>query len=543
MCGIFYSCRKSASSDNEVLIQEGKRIKHRGPDNMIVTNYKNHLFMFHRLCINDLSDDGNQPFNIDDCILICNGEIYNAYQLNKTHGFNVKSKSDCETIIHMYRKFGIQWTIDNLDGVFAFVLYDIQTDTLYVGRDRVGVRSLYFGYSKNRDGLSIGSEIKSLHNICKDIYTFPPGSYGVMENTQELELYDLETTRYHQYDYPEMTTSVSESDLCSLTRFYLKDAVKKRLMSDRPIGCFLSGGLDSSLITALVAEHYERGKLATFSVGLEDSPDLIYARMVANHLGTDHHEIIVTEQQMIDAIPDVIRQIESYDTTSVRASVPMYLMSKYVKENTDVTVVYSGEGSDEASGSYLYFHNAPNEEEFTKEAKRLVMDLNRFDVLRCDKTTAGHSLEVRVPFLDKEFMKMYMSIPASYKKVRQMENGKWMEKYLLRKAFDYTVNGQKILPDEVLWRTKEALSDGVSKNNRSWYEIINEYLQDKPVNDIYYKHNTPTKNDQKYFRDLFEEYYPGREELIPYYWLPKWSGDSGESSARKLGVYSSVIDN
>ncbi len=538
MCGIFYTFGTN-HSDQE-LEKHGKLISHRGPDDMSILRNGKHYFMFHRLKINDLTNAGNQPFNIGGCILICNGEIYNSSQLNQTYNFKTQSTSDCETIIHMYRRFGIQWTVDNLDGVFAFVLYDTHSDKLFIGRDRIGVRSLYYGTNSNNNGHSfyVSSEMKSLHGICDNVFTFPPGSYGTLHNIiQNNTQPNLVINRYHHYDYPEMGVETNEEDLYSMIRYYLRSAVKKRLMSERPIGCFLSGGLDSSLITALVAEYYPPNKLETFAVGLKDSPDLIYARKVADHLGTKHHEIIVTEEDMINAIPNVIYHIESYDTTTVRASTPMYLMSKYVKEDTDVTVVYSGEGSDEASGSYLYFHNAPDEESFTQEAKRLVKDLNRYDVLRCDKTTAAHSLEVRVPFLDKEFMKFYMSIPGSFKKVRAMDNGKMMEKYILRKAFDYEYKGKKILPDDILWRTKEALSDGVSKVNRSWHEIINEYLNEKSLPDNVYTHNPYKHLDQQYFRQIFEEYYPNRGEIIPYYWLPKWSGDDNESSARNLNIY------
>ena len=537
MCGIFYAFG-NYYKDSE-LKSQGELIKHRGPDDLSVLKTGQHYFMFHRLKINDLSDNGNQPFSIDDCVLICNGEIYNSTQLNNTYGFRTKSKSDCETIIHAYRRFGIQWTIDNLDGVFAFVLYDKRNDVVYIGRDRIGVRSLYYGYSQTSIGFYVSSEMKSLHGMCDKIFPFPPGNYGkltdiIISNVQP----KFTLTRYHHYDYPEMKVDVDEEDLYGMIRYYLRSAVKKRLMSDRPIGCFLSGGLDSSLITALVAEHYPPNKLETFSVGLKDSPDLLYARKVAEHLQTKHHEIIVTEEDMIKAIPAVISHIESYDTTTVRASTPMFLMSKYVKENTDVTVVYSGEGSDEASGSYLYFHNAPDDISFTCEAKRLVSDLHRFDVLRCDKTTAAHSLEVRVPFLDKEFMKFYMSIPAKFKKVRPMENGKMMEKYILRKAFDVKYRGRDILPSDVLWRTKEALSDGVSKVNRSWHEIINEFLDGQELETIQCHHNPYSHKDQHYFRQVFEFFYKDRGELIPYYWLPKWCGDNNnESSARNLGVY------
>jgi asparagine synthase (glutamine-hydrolysing) len=277
-----------------------------------------------------------------------------------------------------------------------------------------------------------------------------------------MELHDGVYHRWYDYVYPIVGTE--EKEIMKQIRKKFIAAVDKRLMSDRPIGCLLSGGLDSSLVTALVARKYPRGTLKSFSVGLEGSEDLKFARMVAAHCGTDHHEIVLTEEVMLEALEDDVQYIECYDTTTIRASTPMYLMSKYIKEKTDVTVIYSGEGSDEASGSYMYFHKAPTPEAFQKESVRLMEDLCYFDVLRCDKSTAGAGLEVRVPFLDKEFLQYYLGIDPKLK----MPATYGIEKYLLRKSFDY----DDLLPKEVLWRVKEGMSDGVSSKTKSWYEII-----------------------------------------------------------------------
>ena len=539
MCGIFFYLGENISETKRLELEKHLNItSHRGPDNTNYTVLDNKFFGFHRLSINDTSEKGNQPFNIDmhkDITLICNGEIYNAKDLVKKYNFETYSNSDCEVIIHLYKQIGIKKTVEILDGVFAFVLHDELNKVTYCARDPIGVRSLYYGCD-NRE-YYLASEMKSLNKLCNDIKPFPPGSISEIIHDEGNITYSFD--RYYNYNYKinysyPISCKITESLLMKMINNRLNSAVKKRLMSDRPIGCLLSGGLDSSLITALVAKHFERGKLNTFSVGLEGAPDLVYARKVADHLGTNHHELILTEEEMLAGIEDDIVQIESYDTTTIRASTPMLLLCKYIKKNTDITVVYSGEGSDEASGSYMYFHNAPSKEDFANETFRLISDLNRFDVLRCDKSTAGAGLEVRVPFLDKSFLRMYMSIPPEYKMA-----GNRIEKYLLRKAFDR----DNLLPNDVLWRSKEGMSDGVSSKTKSWYEIIGEkassLYSDEDLENAKntYKFNTPKSKESLYFRDIFNKHYPGRDNLIPYYWLPKWSGDTVEPSARTLKVY------
>ena len=266
----------------------------------------------------------------------------------------------------------------------------------------------------------------------------------------------------------------------------------------------------------------------TFSIGFEGSTDCYYARMVAKHLGTVHHEVIVTPQDMIEAIPEVIRLIESYDTTTVRASTPMYLLCKYISQHTDVRVVFSGEGSDEVSGSYLYFHQAPNEKEFHEETLRLVKDLHYFDVLRCDKSTASNGLEVRVPFLDRDFLQFYLHLSPSLKMPAKYS----IEKYLLRKAFE------DLLPNEVTWRIKEAFSDGVSSKEDSWFSIIQRHVNTLSLKDsergVYLP---PILKETRWYRSIYDKVYHGREELLPYYWLPRWVGDVSDPSARVLSVY------
>jgi asparagine synthase (glutamine-hydrolysing) len=304
-------------------------------------------------------------------------------------------------------------------------------------------------------------------------------------------------------------------------------------MTDRPFGCLLSGGLDSSLIVSILSKLLAKNnkRLDTFSIGMAGSTDIEYARMVAKHCNTIHHEVIVTKEQMLSTIPKVIEQIESYDTTSVRASTPMYILCKYIKENTDIKVIFSGEGSDEVLGGYLYFHKAPDSKSFKEENIRLLTDINFFDCLRADKCISVHGLEGRFPFLDVDFINYCMSIDSKLK----MPTMERMEKYLLREAFsvgDY-------LPREVLWRVKEAFSDGVSKQDNSWYKIIQDHIendQDIDTSKIY-EHCQPILKESFYYRKIFDELYKGREKLVPYYWLPKWNSNETDPSARKLSNY------
>jgi asparagine synthase (glutamine-hydrolysing) len=527
MCGIFLYISNSEFKQQqiELITKEAMKIKSRGPDNTVTRIINNNFIMFHRLKINDISDNGNQPIihpNDYNLILICNGEIYNHKSLIETYNFKTKSDSDCEVIIHLYEKFGIEKTVKLLDGVFAFAIIDNNKNKIFAARDPIGVRSLYIG--KNDENIVISSELKSLNNLTDNITQFKPGHYWCNEKGYQ---------QYYFLDFP--CIQDSETEILENIKKLLEKSVKKRMLSDRPIGCLLSGGLDSSLITSLVSKYYKKGELYTFSVGLEGSEDLRYAKKVADFLETSHYEIILSEEEMLDAIKEVIYVTESYDTTTIRASTPMYLLCKYIKENTDITVVFSGEGSDEASGSYMYFHNAPNEIEFQDECVRLIKDLSYFDVLRCDKCISDAGLEARVPFLDKEFLKYYMSINSRYKMPKNYK----MEKFLLRKSFD----NNSYLPDEVLWRMKEGMSDGVSSQKKGWFQIIQDHVNQKMSDDHFnseikkYNFNPPKTKEALYFREIYNNHFKSADKLIPYYWLPKWCGDISEASARVLDVY------
>jgi asparagine synthase (glutamine-hydrolysing) len=383
---------------------------------------------------------------------------------------------------------------------------------------------------------------------------FRPGTYSKL--TMEFKVMPKwELKKEHQIYHSTGFSSIMSESQCDLQsafktiQHYLNEAVKKRvLVTERPIACLLSGGLDSSLITALVNEcHKQRSDkpLETFSIGLLGSEDLKYARIVADYLGTNHTEILLTEQDFIEVIPDVICTIESYDTTTVRASIGNYLLGKYISENSDAKVIFNGDGSDELCGGYLYMHSAPDAIEFDKECRRLLKNIHAFDVLRSDKCISSHGLEPRTPFLDRTWVQQYLSIHPS---LRFHPGNKQCEKFLLRSAFSeenyLDSNGSALLPKCVLWRTKEAFSDGVSKTTRSLYEIIQENVSKNNSTLIQnlnqnYNHNPPDTDEKKYYREIFEEAYPGLGEIIPYFWMPRYV-EARDASARTLKIYNEV---
>jgi asparagine synthase (glutamine-hydrolysing) len=556
--------KKSLLDNIKIYQNDFQKISHRGPDNSLFLNdttqmYSRsyHMFWgFHRLSINGQTPQSNQPFFIKNCRLICNGEIYNFRSLIKEYALEneYSSGSDCEIIIHLYKKIGIRDMLRRLDGVFAFVLHDYDTNTTYVARDPVGVRSLFIsGYDHTySNSLAVSSELKAI-NECFRPYAkqFPPGCYAMYsknttfdnKNTPCLNFYSyyenvsisqdnatLEVKRV--YNYP--TVEDSEETVCENIATLFEEAVVKRLMSDRKVGALLSGGLDSSSVVAIMCRHMPAKDLNTYSIGLKGSTDLAWARKVADYLGTNHHEVCLSEDEFLDAIKYTIYQIESYDTTSVRASVPNYLVSKYIAENTEDCVIYCGDMSDEIFGSYRGFMKAQNEEEFKRENERMVRDVCYFDLLRSDKSISGAGLEARVPFADKKFLQYVMSIPPRYK----MFDDNRIEKYIFRKAF----NG--ILPDDILWRRKEAFSDGVSGHERSWFQIIRDYIDKQVTEDEYHNaschnasyHNAPYDKESFYYRKIFNTFYEGCEKTIPYFWRHPFCEEK-DPSARLLTCY------
>ena len=408
MCGIFAILNKNNIDEN--VIKSFDKVRARGPEYSHLSVENNSIFGFHRLSINGINEKSNQPFNIDSIMLICNGEIYNFKKVYNDLNITPQTDSDCEVIIYLYKMFGIEYTLKCLDGVFAFILYDLNKNHIYVARDPYGVRPLY-NYSDYNNYHYFSSNLKGIYDFyekdciifegnkinlkkCYNIKQFVPGSYSKYEIKHENKFYCTFENRLYT-NFPCNTFQVNDTNfLDSLITIYLTNAVKKRVVDtcQRPIGCLLSGGLDSSLIASLVNKYYKGSeKLKTFSIGLPGSEDLKYAKIVADHLQTNHHEILVSEDDFFDAIEEVIKTIESYDTTTVRASVGNYLIGKYIKENTDCKVIFNGDGSDELAGGYLYFNNSPNDYEFDKECNRLLKDICYYDVLRSDRTARRRS--------------------------------------------------------------------------------------------------------------------------------------------------------
>ncbi len=512
MCGIYaYLGNNYKISD---LYNYFMKIQKRGPDSSTLKQINDSLILgFHRLNIVDLTHTGEQPLysQDDNIVLICNGEIYNheglknKYKLNKFNGH-----SDCEVIVQMYQMFGIERTLKELDGVFSFVLYDKSTDEVFVARDPIGIRSLYYGYVT--DEYIFSSEMKSL-DICDTVLQFPPGNWW-SSKTKSFNV-------YYDYNY-KIIKEIDNDIIINNIRDLYTNAVNKRMMSEVKICCLLSGGLDSTITTYLVSQHYEPYKLDTYTIGLPNAMDFEHAKLASEFLKTNHHEIILSEAQFFNAIPEVIYGIESYDTTTVRASIGNYLICKYIQTQSDNKVVMNGDCSDEIFASYRGMGNCKDSDTFFNENVRLVKDLHYFDVLRSDKSISQH-LEARTPFADKKFLNYVMSLDPSLKMFDLNKVGK-IEKYLLRKAFESK------LPHSLVWRKKEAFSDAVSTLERPWYSIINEYTDKIYSDDEFnrksqrYYHNKPYDKESLYYREIFEKQFPNREKNVPYFWK-QWNSD------------------
>ena len=571
MCGIFALINYPLSFNSKFINEQFEKGKNRGPENSKLQSFGSDIQLgFHRLAINGLNTLSNQPLIIDNIVLICNGEIYNYKELFKNLKIEAYTDSDCEIIIHLYKQFGIEQTLIMLDGVFSFLLYDMniindEPSKLFIARDPLGVRPLYILRNSipEKDDINcffaIASELKMLsdfynqekYNKLYSLEHFTPGTYSVFEKSSKVLARWRETTINKPYFMLNPSSYIGEnmedyifdhSIYIYGIQHHLCNAVQKRyLNTDRPIACLLSGGLDSSLITALVCQiHNDLSDtpIETYSIGLQNSEDLKYAKQVAEYLGTKHTEIIVTEKQMIEAIPDVIYAIESYDTTTIRASIGNYLLGKYISEHSDAKVIFNGDGSDELCGGYLYMGQAPNSLEFDVECRRLLKNIHLFDVLRSDKCISSHGLEPRTPFLDRSFVQYYLGIPSS---IRFHALHNTCEKFLLRTSFSplhFPYSEKPLLPNEILWRKKEAFSDGVSTSNRSLYTILQEHINllqidlEKNTQAI----NIPITNEQKYYRKIFYNYYPNLDNIIPYFWMPKYI-EANDPSARTLSIY------
>jgi asparagine synthase (glutamine-hydrolysing) len=529
MCGILAVIGKK---DIEVVKQLSKRMSHRGPDESGIVQFPNGYILTHeRLSIMDLNT-GRQPIRgTNNAYVVHNGEIYNYMYLRKTilADHNFRTTCDSEVIVHLYEKYGHDFC-NELDGDWAFVVVD--GDKFMVARDPIGVKPFYYG--KDKEGnLYFSSEMKSIADQCESFEPFPPGYYLSGETG---------LVKYYKPKYQDYTQCNDEADLAKIN-YFLTEATNKRLMSDVPLGVLLSGGLDSSLISA-ITKRLLRGKnqeLHSFSVGLNaDVPDIKAAKKVADFIGTIHHDVFFTVEQGIEAIEKIIWHLESYDVTTIRASTPMYFLSKYISD-MGIKVVLSGEGADEIFGGYLYFHNAPSDEDFTKETIRRVGLLSTADCLRADKSTMAHGIEVRVPFLDRYFLDAVMNINGNAKRPdRSVGKG---EKYILRAAFDN--KSDPYLPSEILWRQKEQFSDGVGY---SWIDGLVAYC-DKVVSDKdfalaaeRFPHNTPATKEAFYFRVIFEKYYPHKDAIKSVLkWVPKWQKNT-DPSGRVCDVHEQKVE-
>jgi len=577
MCGIFALLNNYGHFEDEKIKDCFEKGKNRGPEHSELLKINQGLELgFHRLAINGLNEKSNQPMWIDKICLICNGEIYNFKELFSMIGETPVTNSDCEIIIHLYKRFGIEYAISLLDGYFSFIIYDTTCENkpvVYVARDAHGVRPLYimkpstkhleidlsqteydftcdtstqiFGFASElkvlSDFLTQDRAILSHDSNIYDIQQYPPGTYSKLIYNYEFsfEIYAKKYSSHYFDTHSTLNDNHVTVDECyvihNIIYQSLCDAVKKRVVgtTDRPIACLLSGGLDSSLIAALVSKYYNK-QLETYSIGMEGGEDLKYARMVADHIGSKHTEIVLSEDEFFNAIPEVIKTIESYDTTSVRASVGNYLVSKYISEHSDAKVIFNGDGSDEVTGGYLYFHAAPDALSFDCEIKRLLSDIHFFDVLRSDKSISSHGLEPRTPFLDRQWVQTYMSIPLKYRYTPTK-----IEKWLLRQSFK--IMDPNLLPEKVLWRTKEAFSDGVSSQAKSWYEIINDRVNEFVQGLKFYYHLQPKTKEQFYYRTLFDHYYPNCANVVPYFWMPRFV-NANDASARTLNVYKNTVE-
>jgi asparagine synthase (glutamine-hydrolysing) len=541
MCGIWAYLGESYDSEYAEMIY---KLLPRGPEGMRIVPVNNNLtFGFTRLAINGLTDSGMQPFVNGPITWMCNGEIYNARDIERDLDLKC-SNSDCHCIGELYLRHreNPETFLRSLDGVFGLVLYDSELSRLIVARDPYGVRPVFVGV--NDSGTFIASEIKALPS-CNTVRPLLPGTY---------EIYDLNTrqliTSYKYHTIPWITTpmfnpensNLARQDASIHLRIALEEAVRKRMLAERPVAALLSGGLDSSLIAALVQINLSNvgaPPLKTFSIGFEGSSDLKHARMVADWISSEHTEIVMTPDEFFDAIPTVIKAIESYDRTTVRASVGNYLVAKYISQHSDCKVVFNGDGSDEVFGGYLYFNNAPTDMDFHRETERLLENIHTFDVLRSDRSISANGLEARTPFLDKQFVALVRSIhPSLLRPVPDLQ----VEKDILRFAFDDDIT----LPQEVIHRRKEAFSDGVSGVNKSWYEEIQERVikcvpHDWKEQSENIQHMKPLTAEDFYYRQIFSEFYPGEQNMlatVPYRWMPRWSPETNDPSARTLNVYS-----
>ena len=522
MCSVIGYCGKVL---DRAAFEEGfARTKSRGPDDTKIIMTKNGTLGFHRLAIMGLHPEGMQPFELDGCAVVCNGELYGFERERKklkSKGYTFKSDSDCEIILPMYFEYGVGM-FEKLDAEFACVIYDGRTDEYIAARDPIGIRPLYYGYDEN-DTIVFASEAKNLVGLCEKILPFPPGHYYK----------GGKFVCYRNMTKVDTVISDDPDTACRNIREKLVAGVEKRLVADAKVGFLLSGGLDSSLVCAIAARKSET-PIRTFAIGMsEDAIDLKYARQVADFIGADHTEVYMTPDEVISSLEDVVHLLGTFDITTIRASMGMYLVCKAIHEKTDVRVLLTGEISDEIFG-YKYTDFAPSAVDFQREAEKRVRELHMYDVLRADRCISVNSLEARVPFGDLDFVEYVMALDPEMK-MNKYGKGK----YLLRHAFE----GLGYLPDGILWREKAAFSDAVG---HSMVDYLKEYAETKYTDEEYeilrmkYDHARPFTKESLLYREIFEKYYPGQSEMIIDFWMPNksWKGcDVNDPSARVLSNY------
>jgi asparagine synthase (glutamine-hydrolysing) len=513
-------------------------LKHRGPDQTVILPLEKALFGFHRLAIMDLEETGAQPFSDGKRVIVCNGEIYNYQALRKLmSSFQYQSGSDCEVLLPLFQHYTIDHIVQLLDGEYALVAYLAESESFVAARDAMGIRPLFWGKSKSGK-MSFASEAKAL-SFCDEVTPFPPGHFY---DGEQLHCYiDLAQAPQEEvvvkdfFDVQTMQVKPALTEMLKPVHDLLVEGVRKRLHSDAPLGALLSGGLDSSLVCSIaMRELAGRAPLKTFAVGMDKDPiDLRYAKEVAEFIGSDHTEIILTRQDLVDNLERVIWHLETWDITTIRASLGMYLLCKKIRETTDIKVLLTGEVSDEIFG-YKYTDFAPSAKEFQNEAAKRVRELYLYDVLRADRCIAGASLEARVPFSDSAFVQYVMSMPAELKRNHYKQG-----KFLLREAF----RAGNYLPKRLLEREKAAFSDAVGHSLvDSLKELASEQFSStdlEKARDLY-PHGTPFTLESLLYRSIFEKFYPGRAKMIPAFWMPnkKWENcNVDDPSARVLPNY------
>ncbi len=521
MCSIF--CVTSSKIPGEILQNAFERTRSRGPDMSRFIRIPCGYMGFHRLAIMGLDERGMQPFRMDDDYVICNGELYDFRPLRDRllSRYELQSQSDCEILLPLYREYGLEM-FRTLDAEFAMILWDGKRKKLIAARDPIGIRPLYYGRLEDGEW-AFASEPKNLLGLCDSIMPFPPGHYFM----------NGEFIRYANPSQVDQFIMEDEDTVCARLRELLTDGVRKRLDADAPVGFLLSGGLDSSLVCA-IAQKMLKKPIRTFAIGMDtDAIDLKYARQAAEFIGSRHTEVIISEQDVLQALPQVVELLGTWDITTIRASIGMHLVCRWIHEHTDIRVLLTGEISDELFG-YKYTDFAPGAAEFQEEAEKRIRELHVYDVLRADRCISFNSLEARVPFGDLRFVHYAMSIDPELKMNRHH-----MGKYLIRRAFA----DDHILPDEILWRQKAAFSDAVGHSMVNDLKALAErtYRDDEwKEKAARYDHGRPFTKESLLYRELFESCYPGQASLIPDFWMPNrsWPGcDVNDPSARVLSNY------